>query len=332
LESVETLVQAARQPLLIAHVAPDGDAVGSMLGLAWAFREKGRRPTLACADPVPESLRFLPGADEITAQAIGAEDAVIAIDCSDKQRLGTLYDESRLGHLPLVNIDHHVTNTRFGDAALVEPTAASTAQIVYGLLQRLAWPVSPWTATCLLAGIVSDTRSFRTANTDVETVRTALALMEAGAPLAEVNQHLEHDLTIGVITLWGRVLSGAQIREGVIWTEVSQETQHACGVSSDDNAGLVSFIASAREAKVAVLLTEKADGSVEVGLRSVPGVDVSAVALAFGGGGHRQAAGCTVPGPISVAREAVLKRVALALKPGTQPMPQPLAQGETDSS
>lgn len=324
-------MQAAQRPLLIAHVAPDGDAIGSVLGLGWALRERGVQPTLACTDPVPEGLRFLPGADEMVSQATGAEDLLVAIDCSDVQRLGKLCDESRLGQLPLVNVDHHVTNTGFGNAQLVEPAAASTAQIVYKLLRRMAWPVSPWTATCLLTGIVSDTRSFRTANTDVETMRTALALMEAGAPLAEINQELERGLSLGVISLWGKVLSSTQLRGGVIWAEVSQETQRACGVSSADNAGLVNFIASAREAQVAVLLTEKADGSVEVGLRSVPGVNVSAVAVALGGGGHRQAAGCALPGPLEAAREAVLERVALALEPAAGSLLGPLLLRQTDT-
>ncbi|MDI7277105.1 MAG: DHH family phosphoesterase, partial [Anaerolineae bacterium] len=281
MESIDALLRAATRPLLITHIAPDGDGIGSLLGLGWAMREMGKSPSMACADPVPRNLAFLPGADAIVTRATGDEDLAVALDCSDLQRLGGVYPEGRTGVMPLLNIDHHVTNTLFGTAHEVVPGAASTAQIVYALLRRLGWPVSPWTATCLLTGLVTDTRSFRTPNTDVGAVRTALALMEAGAPLAEINEQLERGLSLGVISLWGKVLSSAQLRDGIIWAEVSLKAQRECGVSSADSSGLVSFIASAREAQVAVLLTERADGRIEVGLRSAPGVDVAAVALAL---------------------------------------------------
>ncbi len=306
---------AAQRPLLIAHIAPDGDTIGSMLALGWALKEAGKHPTLACAAPVPAGLRFLPGAESIVRRARGDEDAVIALDCSDVQRMGYLYDEARLAQLPFINIDHHVTNTRFGTAQLIDPTAASTAQIVYGLLQRLKLPVRPWVATCLLTGLITDTRSFRTSNTDAAALRTALALVEAGAPLAEINRELEHGLSLGTLALWSKVLGSTQFREGIIWAEVSREVLKECGASSADTGGLVSFIASAREARVAALLTEKEDGRVEVGLRSLPGIDVSSVALTLGGGGHPQAAGCTLPGPLPAAREALLTCLAGALSP-----------------
>ncbi len=311
--SPETLLRQARRPLLIAHIAPDGDAIGSLLGLGWALKEMGRWPTLACADPVPENLRFLPGWDEIVSHAQGDEDLVVSLDSSDLVRLGDLYDADRFARLPVVNVDHHVTNVGFGTVQLVEPSAVSTTQIIHGLLCRLGWPVSPWTAACLLTGLITDTRSFRTLNTDAGALRTALALMEAGAPLAELNEHLNHGMPKGVVALWGRALSAAQWQDGIIWLEITRQMLHECGVSSGDASGLVSFIAGVREAQIALMLTEKPDGRVEVGIRSVPGVDVSAVALALGGGGHRQAAGCTLPGPLEAARAVLLARLAAVL-------------------
>lgn len=325
---LDDYLRAAQRPLLIAHIAPDGDAIGSVLGLGWALRDAGRRPTLACADAVPEGLRFLPGAEDIVRAPSGLEDLIVALDCADLQRLGSLYDEKLFRHLPLLNIDHHVTNTAYGQAQLVDPTAASTAQLVYGLLRRLEFPVSPYAATCLLTGLITDTRSFRTSNTDAEALRTALALVEAGAPLAEINHQLDHGLSLGVIRLWGRTLSSARLRDGIIWAEISQETLADCGLSSADTSGLVSFLASAREARIAVLLTEKEDGRIEVGMRSVPGVDVSAVALALGGGGHPQAAGCTLPGPLAAAREVIMRQLALA---GTGDPQRQKAGGESDA-
>jgi phosphoesterase RecJ-like protein len=317
--SLETLLQRAQRPLLIGHIAPDGDAVGSLLGLGWAMKELGRWPTLACADPIPASLNFLPGSSEIVPRRKGDEDLVVSLDSSDPTRLGSLYDEDLFTRLPVLNIDHHVTNVGFGTAQLVDPTAVSTTQIVYRLLRRLDWPVSPWTATCLLTGLITDTRSFRTPNTDAEALRTALELVEAGASLLEIGQHLTRSLSAGIVALWGRALSTARLRDGIIWIEISQDLQRECGVSGSDASGLVSFIAGVREAQIALMLTEKPDGRVEVGMRSVPGVDVSGVALALGGGGHRQAAGCTLPGPIEAAREEVLGRLAAVLQTASDP-------------
>lgn len=312
--SLETLLQQARRPLVIGHIAPDGDSIGSLLGLGWAMKEMGKWPTLACADPVPESLRFLPGAGEVVSVRRGDEDLIVSLDSSDLQRLGSLYDEALFAQLPVINIDHHVTNVRFGSAQLIEPSAVSTTQIVFSLLGRLGWPVSPWSAACLLTGLITDTRSFRTPNTDAGALRTALALVEAGAPLAEINEHLDRGMSLGMVVLWGKVLSRVQMKGGIIWAEVSRDLQRECGVSGSDASGLVSFIAGVREARIAVVLTEKPDGAVEVGMRSVPGVDVSAVALGLGGGGHRQAAGCTIPGPLESARDTVLARLAQALQ------------------
>jgi len=320
IKKVEALLQQAQRPLVMAHSAPDGDAIGSLLGLGWALRAVGKWPTLACADPVPENLAFLPGSGEIVRQSRGDEDLIVTLDSADLERLGSLYDEARFQSLPVLNIDHHITNVGFGCARLIDPGAASTAQLVHALLRQLGWPIAPWTATCLLTGLITDTRSFSTSNTDAEALRTAVALVEAGAPLAEINAELNRNLSLGALALWGQVLSNLQTQAGIVWAEVSYELQRRCGLGdpcANGTSGLVSFLASAREAQIAALLTEKADGSVEVSLRSVPGIDVSAVALALGGGGHRQAAGCALPGPLAAAREALLQRLASLLPPPT---------------
>jgi len=161
---------------------------------------------------------------------------------------------------------------------------------------------------------VTDTRSFRTPNTGIEELRAALTLVEAGASLAEINDSLDRTLTPGLLGLWGIALSRATLQGEVIWSEITAEDQRQCCASAADVTGLVSFLASVRDARVAVLFTERADGHVEVGLRSVPPLDVASVALALGGGGHRQAAGCALAGPLPAAREKVLAQVSLALQ------------------
>jgi phosphoesterase RecJ-like protein len=184
-DAIEQLITPARRILVITHMSPDGDAIGSLLAMGNLLRDRGKEVTLACEDPVPESVAWLPGSSEIARQANGPIDLVISLDCSDRGRMGKAY-EARFASVPLLNIDHHITNTRFGTLNWVDPSCAATSQLVLDLAQALGWQVTEPVAVCLLAGLVTDTRSFRTPNVDSGTLRAALQLMEAGASLSQV--------------------------------------------------------------------------------------------------------------------------------------------------
>ncbi len=312
-QTAAQLIRRARDILVICHVMPDGDAIGSLLGLAWALHKLGKEHTLACADPVPDSFIYLPGSEAIVAHPEGNYDLVISLDCSDLKRLGAAYDQNSLRRVPIINIDHHVTNVGFGSVNWVDPNSAATAQMVLTLIERLGVPLDPTIATCLLNGIVTDTRGFRTPNTTPAVMEAATKLMMAGASISEITEQVFNRRPLAVVRLWGRALSAVQLEGRIIWTEISQAMKQECGLGSDSDDGLVSFLTSACEADVGVVFTEKDDGTIDVSIRSMPGIDISNVAMRLGGGGHPQAAGCNLNSSLVEARERVLAELRRSL-------------------
>ena len=306
LQQASRLIRGAQRPLLACHVAPDGDAIGSLTGLARALRQLSLSPIAACPDPVPPNFDYVPGVEAIVQEVTDPFDLVISLDCSDLRRLGSLPDLPFFHQHPLVNIDHHITNLEFGDVNVVDPGASSTAEVLLQLLDHLEVPLDETLATSLLVGIVTDTRGFRTSNVTPRVVEAALRLMEAGASLPYVSQHGLDRRPMVVVRLWGAALSRLRSANGVIWTSIPLTMQREVGYQGSGDAGLASFLVSADEADVSVVFVEQEDGSVNVGMRAVPGFDVAELALQFGGGGHALAAGFGITGPLEKAEERVL--------------------------
>jgi phosphoesterase RecJ-like protein len=311
-DAIAASLDRAQRILLITHVAPDGDAIGSLLGLGWLLRARGKLLTLACEDPVPENLRFLPAGDPVVRQADGTYDLLIGLDCSDRRRLGKVFT-ANLAALPLVNIDHHMTNTRFGTINWVDPAMAATSQMVLALADALGWDLVPDAATCLLTGLITDTRSFRTANVGPDTVHAALQLMEAGASLPHVAHQALDQRSLASIRLWGQAMDRLQLEDGILWTEVTRAMRRQWDVNGKDFSGLSNFLSGVNEARVVVLFTERDDATIDVSMRAAPGLDVAQVALRLGGGGHPMAAGCTLEGDLSQVQERVLAEVRRSL-------------------
>jgi phosphoesterase RecJ-like protein len=306
------LIHSARRILLVTHVAPDGDAIGSLLGLAWLLRAQGKEVTQFCEDAVPEVYTWLPGSAEIVRQPGGLHDLVISLDCSDARRMGDLLQEGLTG-LPLINIDHHVTNTCFGTLAWVDPSSVSTTQMILELADSLGWQVSQPIAVCLLCGLVTDTRSFRTYNVDTVAVQAALRLMEAGASLNEVTRRVLDRRPLASVRLWGQAIDRLHLEGNILWTEVTREMRRQWALDENGDSGLANFLSGVRESKVVVVFTERKNGTIDVGMRSEPGYDVAQVAYRLGGGGHPQAAGCTMEGDVADIRERVLAELRRAL-------------------
>lgn len=313
LEQAHQLIKPAQCPLLICHISPDGDAIGSLVGLGRVLRQMGLVPIMACSDPVPHTLCFIPDTDEIVSEIDTPFDLVIALDSSDMERLGHFPKLPGFADVPLLNIDHHLTNLRFGDVNLVDSQAASTAEIVLQLLEVLAAPLDSDTATALLAGIVSDTRGFRTDNVTPQVMETALRLMKAGASLPYVSRHSLDSRSTAAVRLWGAALAQLQIEDRVIWANITLAARHETGYMDNGDASLVSFLISAEDADAAVVFVELDDRRVEIGLRAKPGFDVARVAFQFGGGGHALAAGCTLPGPLDEAQTHLLTALKISL-------------------
>ncbi|MEZ4769081.1 MAG: DHH family phosphoesterase [Caldilineales bacterium] len=281
------LIAASRRPLLICHVAPDGDAIGSLLGLTWILRALGKEVTPASQDGVPRNLRFLPGSQGVVTQAAGPADLVIAIDSSDLERLGTVYDQPLLHSLPLLNIDHHVTNLMFGSLDVVVPAATSAAEVIYDLATSQGWPIPPHAAQCLLTGLVTDTRGFRTSNVSARTLEIAQKLMEAGGSLHAVTEGVLEQRSFDTVCLWGHALAAARLEDGIAWTAIPLTMRAPCNDVEQSDSGLANFMVAADEVEVAVVLVERKEGPIDVGFRSAGRVDVAQLALTLGAAGIR---------------------------------------------
>jgi phosphoesterase RecJ-like protein len=316
LRSIRNRIQGANRILVVTHVGPDGDAIGSLLSMGWLLRAQDKERLLFCQDPVPEGYYFLPGSDEIKQEAEGPFDLIISLDCSGHYRMGE--EVSKLvaalpGSVPLINIDHHITNTHFGTLNWVDPNAVATTQMILELAESLNWELTPPVATCLLNGLITDTRSFRTANVDSRTIRAALHLMEAGASLSDVTQQALERRSLASVLLWGQAIERLRLDDGILWTEVTQAMRQQVGLGGNDFSGLANSLSGIREADIVAVFTELENGTIDVGLRAAPGLDVAQAALRLGGGGHPQAAGCTLDGDLVGVQERVLSELRRSL-------------------
>lgn len=302
---IRTLLADAERVMLVAHVSPDGDTIGSVLGLAWALRKRGVTCRLACADPVPQHLRFLPGSDAFAARKLSGEQPVILVDISDPQRIGLVESMVSYGDVSTIVIDHHATNQGFGDVNLIA-AVESTAQLILELIDALEIELDPRIATCLLTGLVTDTRCFRTNNTTSKALSVAARLMEVGAPLGRITEAVYNHRPDSALRLWGEAMRRGQLKGGVLWTAISQSLFRDCEADSSDAKGLVEFLRGFDGARIAAVFREIDGGMVDVSLRSRAGYDVAQVATRFAGGGHPQAAGCTLEGPLEEATQRVV--------------------------
>jgi phosphoesterase RecJ-like protein len=312
LSAAYACVAAATRALVITHINPDGDAVGSLLGFGLALRAAGKEVVFACADPIPDIFSFLPSFREITATPAGTFDLITAVDVSEASRMGAIGE--RIGRPPDLVFDHHVTNGGFGAINLIDVTAASTAELVAELLDPLGLPLLQPVAECLLTGLVSDTLGFRTSNTTAKSLALAQKLIEAGAVLYTIYDHSLHKRSFTAVRLWADGLARIRLTDRIVWTTLTLEGRKASGYSGNGDADLINVLASVREADVAVIFVERLDGTVKVSWRSAPGIDVSALAVAYGGGGHAPAAGAEVPGTLAEVEAKVLAATKAGLK------------------
>jgi phosphoesterase RecJ-like protein len=267
---------------------------------------------------VPGYLRFLPGTDTIVPELTEGEwEVMISLDSSDEERTGECGVYGRAHSQTVINLDHHPTNTLFGSIYLFRPDAVSASQIVQEWLEQMEQPLTRASALPLLTGLVTDTQGFRTSNVKPETLGYAQKLMQAGASLTEVTQRTLGSTPYQNIILWKYVLPSVELNDGVISAVVTQEDVRQAHLSDVTDGGLVEYLVTANEAMISVVFKELPDGRIEVGFRCKPGYDVASVALSLGGGGHRQASGCTIAGPLEAAKARVLPLLHDAYRQGT---------------
>lgn len=323
LKRVVRLVREKSRFLIVSHVNPDADAVGSILALGLALRNIGKKVVIYNRGGVPQILRFLPGSHLVRSSLTDISSgfhATFVLDCADMDRAGDEFQEylGSDGCGTTVLIDHHETNSSSADLSLLDPDSSSTGMIVYSLLKELSFRITPDIAENIYTTIVSDTGSFGYSNTSPETFRVAAELVELGASPAETSQALFESEPLRKLKLLGFVLPTLEITEDghIAWVMVDRAMYEATGASREDTDGMVNFPRSIDGVRVAVLFRDEGDDNNpewKVSLRSKGETNVARVAKEFGGGGHRQAAGCTVAGEFEQVKRRVISRVGKAL-------------------
>jgi bifunctional oligoribonuclease and PAP phosphatase NrnA len=297
-----TLIDQASTIVVVSHIRPDGDAIGSLLALTQSLQLRGKTVFPVLADGLPYRFRFLPGAKQVKTSLPETYDILMAVDCADLGRVGFDFPPGAVQ----INVDHHPTNTNFGEINLVDPAAAATAMVLHNLADELQLTINEDVATNLLTGIVMDTIGFRTSNVTPDVLSAASALMEMGAPLAEIYSRALNRRTFVAAKYWGNGLLRLERENGLVWTLLSSQDRKEIGYEGRDDADLISFLSTIEGAKIVVVLVEQPDQKVKVSWRAVDGFDVSAVAAGFGGGGHKPAAGAMVMGKLEEVAEGVL--------------------------
>ncbi len=305
--SVLEALQGAQKIVVVTHVQPDGDAIGTSLGLAHALRGMGKQVDVAVDRGVPEYLRFLPGWEQVHAElSTGEWDVLISADSSDVERTGECGRYARAHSKFEINLDHHATNTQFGDIQIVVPEAVSASEVAYDMLTASGIPISPDTAKSLLTGLVTDTMGFRTSNVSPRTLQIAQDLMKHGASLTEITSRSLDTRSYDSLLVWREALTHLALDDGVIYTLVPFDVFRRLRIDPALDLSLSSFLVTVSEAMVSATFKELHDGRVELSLRSKLGFDVSQVAYKLGGGGHVQASGATIDGPLDDAVNRVL--------------------------
>ncbi len=314
-DRVVDLINRSRSFYIGTHIRPDGDALGSLLGLTLSLEKSDRQAIALAVDPVPTNYRFLPGTDRVRDQVPDWPAEVgIGVDCDGISRLGSLADS--FAALPkLVDIDHHYTEQLFGDLQIIDPRAAATGEIVYQLLKHAGLPIDAEVATCLYTAILTDTGRFCFGNTTARALRTASELVKAGADPHFIARRIYEDKTIGASHLLGLALSRLRLDlDGqVVSSTLRQEDFAATNAAQGDTEGIIEHLKAIGGPRVAMLLIEPNHDDVRVSLRSDGSVDVSEIAVQFGGGGHKMAAGCTIPGKADEAGKQIIDSVRGAL-------------------
>lgn len=300
-------VEAAAAILVVTHVSPDGDAIGSLLGLSNALRERAKNVTAAVDGGVPATFNFLQGSDTVQDKLHSGDwELMISVDASDEARSGLVGAYGRAHSKTVINLDHHETNTGFGDIFLVMPEAVSATEVIFHWLKAMAHPLSPAVAACLMTGLLTDTISFRTNNVRPSTFAVAQSLMEAGAPVHEITQRVLDSRSYNGLLLWREALPSVSLEGKVVSAAVTQENLKTAGLKDLTDAGLVGLLNSVHDAVIAVVFKETAEGRIELSMRARTGLDVGQIAVSLGGGGHKVAAGATIDGPLQAAKARVL--------------------------
>lgn len=304
-EAVKSRLATANNILIASHVRPDGDAVGSLLGLGLALQHAGKIVQMVLADGVPSAFRHLAGIDQIKTKIEGSFDTFITVDCADFKRTGKPF--APIGQ-PDINIDHHITNEKFGRLNLVEGQEVATSAILTNHLPVWGYEITKPVAAALLTGIITDTLGFRTSNVTPEAMRQVATLMETGVDMPDLYMRGLVRRSYEAARYWGGGLTKLERKDGIVVGTLTLQDRKAASYSGSDDADLINVISAIDGFKVGMIFVEQPKNRVKISWRALePGIDVSPVAVQFGGGGHAAAAGADVEGSLDEVKKTVLR-------------------------
>ncbi len=309
-------INSAKSIVLSCHINPDGDALGSMLGLVHALKALGKDVVPVSHDGVPDIYLWMPGAEFVVRDCDRRDfDLAIVCDTGTTDRIGRAAEAIKSAPAS-INIDHHVAEGDFGKIRIVDTKASATGELVYRILVEMNTSVTKSIAECLMCAIITDTGSFRYLNTTAETFEIASHLMKCGAVPADISELVFENRTLGSVKLLGRALDSLQLTANgkVAWAHVTAQDFADLDAADAETEGIVNHVRAVRTAQVGVLFREIPGKKVRISLRSREGFDVNKVAQVFGGGGHHLAAGCSAESPLVDAEAAVIAEVVRHLK------------------
>jgi len=302
--------------LLASHVNPEGDAVGSLLAIESLLKRLGKKATIVCEDVFPERLHCLRYRGHWNVYR-DLEDkklrfnALVVADCPTLERIGKVR-ELLQPEAVIFNIDHHVSNVRFGRYNYVNPQAAASGEVVYEIFHEFKLPLTKEEAVALYVSLSTDTGSFKYSNTTIRTHQIAAQLIGTGIDVDRINEELYATYSLNKIQLYSRLLGKVETAFSgkVAWVAMSRSDLEASGATYEDTEGFIDFLKYLKEVKVAFFLSEmEKPNEVKVSFRSKEKYDVNQIATAFGGGGHKKASGCTLATRLSEAVQVVLKEI-----------------------
>ncbi len=310
---IQELIASNDDFVILSHIRPDGDAYGSALGLGLCLEAMGKNVRVFFQDGINETYRFLPCSNkiEITPEnPVSEKTIIISVDTSTMDRLGVHFQAWR--RIPDINIDHHISNTRFAKVNLIDPESPATAQLLYEIIQKFSWPLDAATASNLFVGIITDTGSFRFRQTTGRTFAVAAALAEAGACPSKLAEQCFHSHPIAKFKLQQEVFSRAQFyfNNKVACCQITAEMIARHQALPEHTENILEPIQSLKEVEVAFVIESGHDGIQRCSLRSRGNIDVSAIAAKLGGGGHAAAAGLRTEMNADLLRDALLAELA----------------------
>ena len=313
LSQVVELIDKNSRFVITSHIRPDGDGLGSGLALYWMLRSLNKEPTVILRDRVPPAYTVLPGSNLVSVQPDISEiyDAAFVIECSDVDRPGL----PGLRNQFVVNIDHHSTTQPFGDINWVDSTAAAVGEMIYNLCKALGVEVTKEIAECVYTALLTDTGSFHFSNTTERTLKIASELVRRGVEPARISQAIFYSHPFAKIRLLGMVLSTIERDESgqLAWIRLDRAMMYEAGATDEDSDGIVNHALSINDVNAVAFFKELTPGVYRVSLRSKGKNNVAKVAESFGGGGHRNAAGCRIDGGYEDVKRRVIEGLQAAV-------------------